>query len=266
MAIAYIRPRIAVIELFGTIGGGVKTEQYGPIFDAVASDARFRAMVLDIDSPGGSVSASQYLYGSISKVARRKPVIAFIRGTGASGAYLACCGAHRVVALEGSLVGSIGVVSRYPILQELLQRVGVSVNVHKSGSLKDMGATYRAPTEEEEQKMQSLVDEFYDTFVATVSRAREMDEAKVREVATGEVFTAAKALELGLVDEIGDLDRALDLASELGRVARRPFHLRPRRTLRDMIFGRAAESLVSAIAEEVEQRLALHVTALMRRW
>ena len=266
MAIAYIRPRIAVVELFGAIGGGVKPEQYGPIFDAVASDARFRALVLDIDSPGGSVSASRYLYGSIYKVAQRKPVIAFIRGTGASGAYLACCGAHRVVAMEGSLVGSIGVVSRFPILQELLQRIGVSVNVHKSGSLKDMGAPYRAPTEEEEQKMQGLVDEFYDTFVAIVSRAREMDEEKVREMATGEIFTAAKALELGLVDEIGDLDRALDLASELGRVARRPFHLRPRRTLRDMLFGRPAKSLVSAIAEEVEQRLALQVTALRRRW
>ena len=261
MALAYIRPRIGVVELFGTVGSTIRTPSYGEIFSSLRLDGRFKAVVLDIDSPGGSVAASDYLYRSVSKLAESKPVVAFIRGIGASGAYLLSCAAHHVVALPGSLVGSVGVISLQPILADLLQRIGISVNVNKSGHLKDMGAPYRAPTPEESQKLQALVDEFYDTFVSMVAQGRKLEEEKVRELATGEVFTAAKAKELGLVDELGDLDRAIDLASEMGNVVRRPVYIRPRRTLRERLFGRMANSFVEAISEEVERRLTLQVMA-----
>ena len=211
--------------------------------------------MLDIDSPGGSVPASDYLHRRIARVAKDKPVVASIRGLGASGAYLIGCAAHRIVAIPGSLVGSIGVISIRPILQELLERVGVSVSVNKSGEFKDMGAFWRSATPEEEQKFQALIDEFYEDFVSTVAQARKLEEEKVRSIATGEIYRASTAMELGLVDELGDLDRGIDLAAELSGAPRRPVRMGPRRGLRARLLAPFAESLVETTVSEVERRL-----------
>jgi len=224
------RKRIAVVELHGTIGGSIKSPVYERIFSSIRKDRTTRALVLDIDSPGGGVPASDLLYRSVSKIAEEKQVVASIRGIGASGAYMMACAAHKIVANPGSLVGSIGVISIRPVLQELLGRLGVGVNVNKSGNLKDMGAFWRDATPEETRKMQALIDDSFDVFVDVVAKARRMEEARVREVATGEVYWAPKAQELGLVDELGDLDRAIDLAAEeLSGAPRRPVYVRRRR-------------------------------------
>ena len=179
------RQKIAVVELFGTIGGSIKSPVMERVFSAVRMDKNTRALVLDIDSPGGAVTASDYLYRSVCKIADEKPVVANIRGVGASGAYMVSCAAHRIVATPGSIVGSIGVISIRPVLQELLERLGVRVNVSKSGPYKDMGAPWRDATPEESRKMQGLIDESYDTFVSVVASARKMDEEAVRGLATG---------------------------------------------------------------------------------
>ena len=255
MAIFPKRRRIAVVEIFGTIGGRVKSPAFERVFNEVRRSESVKAVVLDIDSPGGAVPASDYLYRSVERLAREKPVVASIRGTGASGAYLICCAAQKIVATPGSIVGSIGVISIRPVLQTLLQRLGVSVDVSKSGAYKDMGAFWREATSEEERKMQLLIDDFYGVFVSIVAGARGIDEDRVREIATGEVFWAPKAKELGLVDELGDLDRAIDLAAELSGSPRRPVFMRPRRGMRERIFGNVAESLVESVAAEVESRL-----------
>ena len=118
-----------------------------------------------------------------------------------------------------------------------------------------MGAFWRKSTEEEEQKIQALVDDFYDDFVSIVAQARRMDVDVVRGLATGEVFRAPRAAELGLVDELGDLDRAIDLAVEMSGAPRRPVHVRPRRGFRERMMGPLAESLVETAALEVERRL-----------
>ena len=249
------RQKIAVVELFGTIGGSIKSPVLERVFSTVRTDKRTRALVLDIDSPGGAVTASDYLYRSVSKIAEVKPVVANIRGVGASGAYLVSCAAHRIVATPGSIVGSIGVISIRPALQELLERLGVRVDVNKSGPFKDMGAPWRDATPEENRKMQGLIDESYDTFVSVVAKARKMDEEAVRGLATGEVYWATRAKELGLVDELGDLDRAIDLAAELSSAPRRPVYVRPRRGLRERLFGPLADSMVTSVAEEIERRL-----------
>ena len=188
-----IRNRIAVVELFGSIGGQIKSPAYEPIFASIARDDNIRALVLDIDSPGGGVSASDYLYRSVLKVAEKKPVIASIRGLGASGAYYISCAAHKIVASHASIVGSIGVISVRPALQELMQRLGVGVNVNKSGLHKDMGAFWRDATPEEETKMQALIDDSFNTFVSIVAESRKMDEEDVRRIATGEVYWATKS-------------------------------------------------------------------------
>ena len=113
------RGQVAVVELFGVIGGAVRSAVYGRIFDDIRRSRAIRALVVDIDSPGGSAIASEYLHYSLSRVAESKPVVGFIGGMGASGGYMLSCAAKRVVALPGSLIGSIGVISMRPILQEL---------------------------------------------------------------------------------------------------------------------------------------------------
>ena len=195
------RPRIAVLELFGMIGGGPRMGGFLRLVAAVRDSRRARAVVLDVDSPGGLASTSSYLNLAIAKLAARKPVVAFIRGTGASGAYMACAAATRIVALPAALVGSIGVVSIRPLVPQLLERMGVRFQVTKGGRLKDMGAFWREPTPEEQEKEEALVNHYYQDFIDTVSRSRNMERGRVEELATGEVFPATRARELGLVDE-----------------------------------------------------------------
>jgi protease-4 len=249
------RQKVAVVEIFGTIGGSVKSPAYERIFSTVLKDRKLRALVLDIDSPGGSVPASEYLYHAVARIAEDKPVVACIRGLGASGGYFISCAAHRIVASPGAIVGSVGVISVRPVLETLLQRLGVSVNVNKSGEFKDMGAIWRGATPEETQKMQTLVDESFDRFVSVVAESRQMSEDAVRDLATGEVFWAPRAREVGLVDELGDLDRAIDLAAEMSGARRAPVFIRPRRGFRERLFGPLAASLVESAIDEAERRL-----------
>ena len=249
------RGKIAVVELFGTIGGSIRSSEYDGVFRRVSDDKRIKALVLDIDSPGGAVPASDYLYRSVKKVADRKPVVASVRGVAASGGYYIACAAHQIVAIPGSLVGSIGVLSVRPVLHELLSRVGVRVNVQKSGEFKDMGAPWREPTSEEEQKVQDLIDDSYGSFVSIVAAARNMDQETVKSVATGEVYWAKKAKELGLIDELGDLDTAIDIAVARSGAGRKPVQLRPKRSMRQRFLGPLADSLVGAVSEEFDRRL-----------
>jgi protease-4 len=255
MALFPRRQKIAVVELFGTIGGSIKSPAYDHVFSSIRKDPRIRAVVLDIDSPGGSMTASDYLYRSVAKVATEKPVLASVRGLCASGAYLIGSAAQRIVASPGSLVGSIGVISIRPVLEELFQRLGIGVSVNKSGALKDMGAFWRRATDEEDTKMQALVDESHEEFVSILSQARHMDKDTMHGLATGEVYRAPQALKMGLVDELGDLDRAIDLAAELSGAPRRPVHVRPRRSFRARLLAPLAESLVETTSEEIERRL-----------
>jgi len=247
--------RIAVVEVSGALGSAVRTADFVRIFRALEENDRVRAVVVDIDSPGGSVAASDYLHRALARVTARKPVIAFFRGMGASGAYLLGCAATRIVAIPSALVGSIGVVSIRPILYEFMRRYGIGVSVTKSGRLKDMWYPFREPTDEEKQKEQALLDEFYEQFVSTVARARNLDPEKVRALATGEVYSATQAKEASLVDELGDLETAIEIAMDLGRVPRRLAYVRPRRGLRSILFQRMAGAFVEELSAAVEQSL-----------
>jgi protease-4 len=249
------RPRIAIVEMFGGIGGAVKTPEYARLLSRLMESDGVRAVILDIDSPGGSATASEYLFRMTKKLAAKKPVIAFIRGTGASGAYMIGCGATRIVALPNAIVGSIGVISYRPLVSELLERLGLRVNVLKSGRLKDMWSPFREPTEEERRKEQALLDEIYESFLEAVGQGRNLDMARVRELATGELFTARTAKDLGLVDELGDLDTAVQLAMQLGDAPRRLAYMRTPRSLRDRLMGRFVSIVFESIVTETDRVL-----------
>ncbi len=233
------RPGVAVVEMHGVIGSRIREPAYSRLLDSLARSPRYRAVILDINSPGGSAAASDLLYNSVRKMAQRKPVVAYVRGMAASGGYYICCAAHKVIALPTAMVGSIGVIYIQPILEQLLGRVGVEMSVYKSGPLKDMTAFWQRPSDQAADKFQSLINEMFDTFVGVVSQGRSMEEEKVRELATGELYTGRAGHEMGLVDEMGDFDEALVWAAALGKARPRPRWIRPHRSLAERLTGRS---------------------------
>ncbi len=247
---------VAVVEMHGVIGSQIRPASYSRIFESVAKSKSYRALLLDIDSPGGSASASEALHRSIERVAETKPVLAYVRGIGASGGYYLCCAASQVFTLPTALVGSIGVLYLRPVLEQLLGRAGVEFSIFKGGKYKDMTGFWRSPTSEEAEKLQGLIDEIYDNFVQVVARGRSLTEEAVRELATGEVMTGQRGVEAGLVDRIGDYDDALQAAAQAGNTKPRVKLLQPKRSLSQRLMGRpsAGEDSITELAA-VMQRL-----------
>jgi protease-4 len=249
------RSHISAVELSGTIGSQIRASEYARVFDWLREDRRVKSVLLIVDSPGGSATDSGYLQSSVARLAEVKPVVAFVQGMAASGGYMASSPATKIVALPSALVGSIGVISVTPILSGLLDRLGINVEVVKSGRLKDMGSFHREPTDEERRKEQELSDEFYDDFVDSVVKFRRLERDKVKNLATGEVFTAKRALQMGLVDELGDHNRAIELASQLGDVPKRVVYIRPRKGFLQRLFRGFASSIVDEVSMHLENQL-----------
>ena len=154
MALLSPTRRIAVIEMSGVIGRGVRPQEYLPLLERVRKSNRLPALVLVVDSPGGSAAASEELYLGVKGIAEVKPVVAFIRDRGASGAYYISSPAHKIVAIRNALVGSIGVIFARPVAEQLLQKIGVTFSVQKTGEHKDMFGPWRGPTPAETEKLQ----------------------------------------------------------------------------------------------------------------
>lgn len=251
-----LRPgRVAIVRLYGTITGGQRAADWVETVRHLREASSVPAVVLDIDSPGGSAAASDYLFLALRRLAAAKPLIAHVRGTGASGAYLAAMAARRLVVAPASVIGSIGVISAGPRVPALLDRLGVRVEEHTAGRLKGLGAPWREDTDDERAREQELVDAFYDVFVRRVADGRNLPHERVLELATGEVWLGARAVELGLADETGDLDRAIELAAELAGVPAKSQPVRLHRPFLARLTDRFATRLASSIAEELEARL-----------
>jgi protease-4 len=227
------RRRIAVIPLRGVIGGAVRTSDLLRTLGEARRNQAVRAVLLEIDSPGGTATESEALYLGVRRLARDKPVVAWIRSTGASGAYFAACGASRILAFPSAIVGSIGVISVRPVAVEALRRLGASVQVTKTGPFKDLGAPWREPTEDDLAKERALVDAIFHRFTAAVAAGRGLAALQLARVTTGEVWLGAEAVGLGLVDAVcDDEEGALREAQRLaGLPHRRVVRMGPRRTV-----------------------------------
>ena len=243
------------MRLYGPIGGAGRTAEWIELARRLRESKRVPAVVVDIDSPGGSATGSDDLFLALERLAARKPLVAAIRGTGASGAYLAAVAAQRIVANPTAIVGSIGVINVAPRLPRLLDRLGINVSEHTAGRLKGMGAPWREESDAEAEKEQRLVDGIYDSFVDRVAQARGLAPERARELATGEVWLGREAQGLGLVDEIGDLERAVEIAADLAGVPARSVPVRVRRPLVGRLLDRFAARVARALVEEVEVRL-----------
>ena len=195
-------------------------------------DDRIQALVVRINSPGGTATASDILYRELSTFKARKkiPVVAAIMDVGASGGYYVALAADTIVAHPTAVTGSIGVVMLTLNAEGLLQKVGIAPLAIKSGAKKDMGSPFRGLSDEERQIFQGVIDDLYGRFVSLIAKERRMPEDKVRAFADGRIYTARQAKELGLVDRVGYLEEAVEAAKQAARLsdARVVMYHRPR--------------------------------------
>jgi protease IV len=199
-----------------------------------------KAILLNVDSPGGGVAVSQEIYTEIKRLREKKDkiVVAYLSSTGASGAYYISCAANKIVANPGTIVGSIGVIAEWVNYADLLEWAKLKNIVFKTGEFKDTGSPTRPITDNEKKYFQGLIDDMYVQFVEAVAAGRKLDLQEVRAMADGRVFTGRAAKERKLIDETGNFQDAVDLTAKLAGISGKPRlirSVRQRVTLLDVL-------------------------------
>lgn len=220
------KPGIGWLSIHGVIqgrdGGGGVFEKNRHNFVAklrkIAKRDDVKSIIIEINSPGGTVGTVQEIYDQIMRVRleEEKPVIALLNDVAASGGYYIAAACDKIVAHRGTLTGSIGVIFGATEWVELMKKVGVRANPIKSGKFKDIGSASREMTAEERKLLQEIIDVSYEQFVADIVKGRGMTDEAVRKWADGRIFNGAQALNAGYVDDIGGAERAKALAVEMG--------------------------------------------------
>ncbi len=219
--------KIAVIPLSGTIttqgssllsGSTITPQLVRDYLSRAEKDIAVKAIVFQIESPGGEISPCQEILWEIEEVRETKTIVVSMGSIAASGGYYISTPASKIIALPTTMTGSIGVISQVTNIKGLLEKLGIQIETFKGGKYKDMYAGFRELTPEEEEIMQRMIDEYYEQFIDVVAEGRELSKEEIRNLATGQLYTGTEAKELGLVDELGDLDTAIDLAAELAGI------------------------------------------------
>lgn len=216
---------VAVIPVYGEIGYGASTENttvanpdtFSQMMDDALNDPGIGAIVLDINSPGGSPVAGEQMLEKVNS--STKPVIARISDTGSSAAYMVASGADKIVASPSSWVGSIGVILTLSDLSEYYKKQGVDIYSITGGKYKDMGADYRNLTSEEKNMLQTMVDEEYEYFIKLIANNRNLSFDYVKKIAEGRPYTGQQGLNVSLVDHLGGKDYAIELAANKSSMA-----------------------------------------------
>lgn len=221
---------LVLIEVEGQIVSGRSSSFLDPGFAAsenilnqikmAEENPDVKAIFLKVNSPGGSVVASDQIYQALKR--SDKPIVVLMGDLAASGGYYISMAADYIFANPNTLTGSIGVISTFPNAEELFEKVGVEFNVFTSGESKDFGSLFREMTPEEKQYWQEIIDETHNNFINIVAEGREMDEDQVRPLADGRIFTGEDALELELVDELGYEPDAIEKAAQLAGIPGEP--------------------------------------------
>lgn len=242
-AIASPRGNIGVVEVTGPIMSSQKIIEDIQWF--MGNDA-IKAIVLRVDSPGGGIGPSQEIYRELMKNRDTKPVIASMGSVAASGGYYIACASQGIVANAGTITGSIGVIMEYANIEQIVQKIGISPVVIKSGEFKDMGSPMRALKESEKQLFQNLVDELHAQFVSDAAAARNMETDVMSNLADGRVYTGQTAMKLKLVDRIGNLDDAVQWAGEIAGIEDELIPVYPKAD-KMTLFKKLAETLLQDV-------------------
>ncbi len=199
----------------------------GAVFDArdaveqlksFRENSSIKAVVIRINSPGGAVGPSQEIYREIRKTAEKKKTVASLGTVAASGGYYIASAADVIMANSGTITGSIGVIMSYTNLEDLFGKIGLSPVVIKSGEYKDIASPLREMTEEECALLQEFTDDLHHQFVSDVANGRKMDTAEVMQFADGRIYSGKTAHEIGFVDQLGNLEDAIELAGRLAGI------------------------------------------------
>ncbi|KJS30919.1 MAG: hypothetical protein VR64_13675 [Desulfatitalea sp. BRH_c12] len=212
---AYNGDMVGVIEIVGAIVDST------PIIEQIKAfreEESIKAIVLRIDSPGGGVGPSQEIYREIRKTSSVKKVITSMGAVAASGGYYVAAACDGIVANPGTITGSIGVIMGYTNMEDLMQKIGLSAVVVKSGKYKDIGSPVRSMSPEEKSLLEELTQSIHRQFVGDIAAGRRMETAQVEPLADGRIFTGEAAKEMGLVDRLGNFQDAVQWAGELGGI------------------------------------------------
>lgn len=218
-------------------GGTVTPEEIIAQLDEAEKNPSVKAILIRVNSPGGSAAASQEIFEEIKRT--EKPVVVSVSDMCASGAYYVSSAADRIIANRSSSVGSIGVIMQITNYEELYEKLGIKYTTIKQGEYKDVGSTDRPLTDEEIKLFEVQLEKVYWQFISDVAEARDMDIKEVEELATGWVFLGTEALELGLIDEIGNYKDAIGVAAEIGGIKGEPGIIKREisYSLRDLLLG-----------------------------
>ena len=241
--------KIAIVEVKGVISqsAGVieELQQY-------VEDEGVKGIILRIDSPGGGVGPAQEIYREIIKIKPKKKVVTSMGSVAASGGYYIACASDRIVANPGTITGSIGVIMQFSNLEELLKKIGVKGVVLKSGEHKDIGSPFREMTPEEKRIMQEVLDNVHQQFIQAVAEGRKLDRAKVVQIADGRILTGEQAKNLGLVDEMGNLQDTIDITAKMVGIEGKPNVIYPKRkvSILELLMRDMASAVIDVLNEK----------------
>jgi protease-4 len=243
--------KIAIVEVKGVI-----SQSSGVIEDLqqYLADDGVKAIVLRVDSPGGGVGPAQEIYREIMRIrsTSKKKVVTSMGSVAASGGYYIACASDRIVANPGTITGSIGVIMQFSNLEELLKKIGVKGVVLKSGEHKDIGSPFREMTPEEKRIMQEVLDNVHQQFIQAVADGRKLERSKVAQIADGRILTGEQAKNLGLVDQLGNLQDTIDVAAKMVGIEGKPNVLYPKRKISiwDLLMRDMASAIVDVLTEK----------------
>lgn len=244
----YAKDKVGVIEINGLITKSMPTLKDLRKFQ---EEDRIKAIVVRIDSPGGAVGPSQEIMREIEKVRKTKKVVASCGTVAASGGYYVACAADLIMANPGTATGSIGVIMKLVNVEDLVKKLGVNFYSLQAGDLKDLGTPFRPMTPEERAVLQTLLDDIHQQFIADIARNRKIPLEKMKKLADGSVYTGQKAKELGLVDEMGNFEDAVEKAGRLGGIKGKVetvFPEKRRYSLLSFILGRDIQESLANLA------------------
>lgn len=211
--------KVAVLRVEDVI---LDSQMYLESIETITNDEDVKAVVVRIDSPGGSVGPSQEIYSELKQLGEKIPVVASIGGVGASGGYYIACASQKIYANPGAITGSIGVIAQFASYEKLLDWAKIDVEVIKSGKYKDVGSAFREMNKEDREYIQQLIDNVYMQFKSAVASSRNLDAKEIDRVADGKIYTGEQALNLKLIDELGTINDAITMAGELGGIKGEP--------------------------------------------
>ncbi len=212
--------KVALVKIEGMLAS---PERIVEELNDYAEDSSIKAIVIRVDSPGGGVVASQEIYNAVKNAKKEgKKVVVSMGAVAASGGYYVAAAADKILANPGTLTGSIGVIMEFATIEKLLEKIGVKGMVVKSGEYKDIGSPFRDMTDQEKKLLQGVIDDVHAQFIEAVAEGRRLPVEQVRSIADGRIFTGRQALDLKLVDQLGDLEDSIKAAAELAHIKGRP--------------------------------------------